>query len=243
MRLYGLIGHPLSHSFSPAYFKEKFKREDIYATYKAFDLPQIESFFGLLSQYPSLKGLNVTIPYKEQIIPYLDFLTPLAQEVSAVNTIQFLNNKLIGHNTDVVGFTNSLRPLLTAQHRTALIFGTGGASKAIQVALKHLEIEFTVVSRSTCDRTISYAQLNEEIIAENLILINTTPVGTYPDVNQELSIPYKGITATHIAFDLIYNPAKTAFLNLAQEQGATIKSGLEMLHLQAEASWKIWNQK
>lgn len=242
IKTYGLIGKKLSHSFSPKYFKEKFEKENISnCQYLAFELDKIEDFKILLEKNPNLRGLNVTIPYKETIIPFLDELSSEAKEIGAVNTIQFYKNKLIGHNTDVIGFENSLVPLLKKHHKKALVLGTGGASKAVQFVLKKLSIPFTLISRKKEDNTLIYNELNNKIIQENTLIINTTPIGMQALEHEIPDIPLEAISNQHLIYDLIYNPTKTLLLKQAEKQGATIKNGLEMLQLQAEASWEIWN--
>ena len=240
--LFGLIGFPLTHSYSPKYFNEKFYREGINADYRAFELTDILEFPSLLKDHPELKGLNVTIPYKQQVIPFLDGLSDAAMQINAVNCIDIRDGKLIGYNTDVVGFEKSLHPLLQPSHKKALILGTGGASKAVQYVLSKLNIEFLLVSRSKRQGTITYHDLDEEMIRENLLIINTTPLGMSPNTDSCPDIPYDAISKDHLLYDLIYNPEYTEFLNKGKAKGATIKSGEEMWHLQAEASWEIWNK-
>jgi shikimate dehydrogenase len=242
-RLFGLLGKNISYSFSSGYFGEKFEKLQLDThSYVNFDIPTIEKFPSLLSQ--SINGMNVTIPYKQEIIPFLDEIDAEAQEIGAVNTIKFLDSgKLKGFNTDVYGFKNSLLPLLKPHHTKALILGTGGASKAVDYALKSLHIETLFVSRKTTESDqISYDELTEEIIADYTIIINCTPLGTFPNVERCPKIPYQYITENHLLYDLIYNPAETTFLQKGKKQGAIIKNGLEMLQLQAEKSWQIWNQ-
>ena len=241
--LFGLLGKNISYSFSSGYFGEKFDKLQLdNHSYVNFDIPAIEKFPSLLSE--SIKGMNVTIPYKQEIIPFLDEIDTEAQEIGAVNTIKFLESgKLKGFNTDVYGFKNSLLPLLKSNHTKALILGTGGASKAVDYALKSLHIETLFVSRSaTVSNQISYDELLEEIIADYTIVINCTPLGTFPNVEQYPNIPYQHITENHLLYDLIYNPSETTFLQKGKKQGAVIKNGLEMLQQQAEKSWQIWNQ-
>lgn len=237
--LFGLIGKSLSHSFSQDYFLNKFKEDgNRDADYQLFEIDDIHSFQEVVKLMPKLKGLNVTIPYKSSILPFLNLLDEKAKRIGAVNTIEFLpNGQLKGWNTDYLGFRNSLLPLLKAHHTTALIFGDGGASKAVQTVLRDLNIAYTVVSRSGDSR---YADLSETLIYEHPILINCTPVGMFPKVQDCLDIPYKGISPVHLVYDLVYNPEETVFLQKAKQRGATIKGGLEMLKLQAEAAWEIW---
>lgn len=238
--LYGLIGKKLNYSFSSEYFKNKFEKDAIKDTeYINFQLANIADFEEVLEQNPNLKGLNVTIPYKQEIIPFLDELSEDAKRIGAVNTIEFKEGKLIGHNTDVIGFEQSLKPLLNSRHKKAVIFGIGGAAKAVAFVMKKLKIPTRVVSRDRTKQT--YKDVNKAFLRERQILINTTPLGTFPKVDECVDIYYHGITAYHLAYDLVYNPEETLFLQKAKKQGATIKNGREMLELQAEASWKIWN--
>ena len=247
MRYFGLIGKSLEYSFSPSYFKEKFLKEDINdALYNLYPLKSVAEISRLIDDFLELSGLNVTIPYKESVIPYLDELDQSAKEIGAVNTIKFdrinSNLKLIGYNTDYLGFLDSLKPILEKKHDKALIIGTGGSSKAIAYVLKLLKIDYKFVSRKPIDKDIlDYESLIDEIIKENLLIINTTPLGMYPNEELYPIIPYQSLTTDHILYDLIYNPKLTKFLKLGQEKGSAIKNGLEMLQIQAEYSWKIWN--
>jgi len=237
MRNFGLIGKTLSHSFSEGYFNKKLHKEDINdAEYKNFELNNISEFTDLISKI-KLSGLNVTTPYKESIIPFLDELTPHAKAIRAVNTIQFKDNKLIGHNTDIIGFTQSIYPLLNERNK-ALILGNGGASKAIQYALKTLNIEYKIVSRKS---SFDYSDISRKTISYYDIIINTTPLGTYPEIADFPQIPYKELNKNHLLFDVIYNPTESAFLRLGKTKNCSIKNGLEMLEIQAESSWNIWN--
>ena len=246
MKLYGLIGYPLSHSFSPGYFKDKFEREGIDAVYKAFPLEDISKFPELIKAHPDLFGLNVTIPYKEQIIPYLNDIQGDADKIRAINTIAFDksndNLRLIGFNTDAYGFEQSIQPHLESHHKKAIILGTGGSSKTVSYILDRLNIEHFFVTRSKKDdpRIMQYSDLDSRTIQEHTFIINTTPVGMYPDVSQKPDIPYDGITSGHFLFDLIYNPSVTSFLQEGKRRGAVVENGLNMLRLQAEASWHIW---
>ncbi|WP_410881528.1 shikimate dehydrogenase family protein [Myroides sp. DW712] len=242
---YGLIGKNISYSFSQQYFTEKFKQLRLTdSLYSNFDLEKISEFSDILERFDNLKGLNVTIPYKQAIIPYLDSLSKKAAAIGAVNTIRLTKkNKLKGYNTDWYGFYHSLKPLLKKQHTQALILGTGGASKAIEYSLSKLDIAYRFVSRTKQDNALTYAELTEAILAQYTVIINTTPLGTFPQVEEKPTIPYHLITAQHLVYDLIYNPEKTAFLRLAEEQGATIKNGHEMLVLQAEKAYKIWSKR
>jgi shikimate dehydrogenase len=238
--LYGIIGYPLTHSFSPAYFRKKFAGLHIDAAFEAFELTAIDEFPALLQAHPQLRGLSVTIPYKQTVMPLLDELHTTAAEVGAVNSIAIKNGRTIGYNTDAIGFEQSLVPLLQAQHTHALVLGTGGASKAVAYALRLLGIPCTFVSRSRGNGILSYEELSENIIDTHKLIINTTPLGMYPHVNEAPTISFNSIGHGHLLFDLIYNPEETRFLKLGKERGATTKNGFEMLELQAEASWKIW---
>jgi len=242
---FGLLGKTLSHSFSRSFFLEKFKNLGLDAySYTNIELKdESELAYFLLDEVYRLKGFNVTIPYKEKIIPYLDELDDTARSVLAVNTVAVKKNKLIGYNTDVYGFMISLKPLLTNSHKQALIFGTGGASKAVAYALDLLGITYKFVSRKKGDNTvIEYKNLNQDLIEKHQIMINCTPIGTYPLVDECIDIPYQYIKHTHIVFDLVYNPTESLYLKKAKTQGATILNGLEMLKLQAEKSWIIWHK-
>jgi len=248
MRLFGLIGYPLAHSFSAKYFKEKFAAEGIPdAEYRLFPLENISEITSLIELHPDLQGFNITIPYKVAILPYLNKISEAAQSVGAVNCVKIERNtsevKLSGYNTDVYGFKASLNPFLKPFHKKALVLGTGGASKAVCFTLKELGIEYTLVSRSDPKESIlNYSQLTEEIITDNLLIINTTPVGTSPVVDKCPDIPYQFLGNSHLLFDLIYNPAETMFLKQGREAGATTINGSKMLELQAEKSWEIWNE-
>ena len=237
MRTFGLIGKTLSYSFSEGYFNKKFHKEDINdAEYKNFELNNISEFTDLISKI-KLSGLNVTTPYKESIIPFLDELTPHAKAIGAVNTIEFNGNKLIGHNTDTIGFSKSIYPILNGRSK-ALILGNGGASKAIQYALKTLNIEYKIVSRKS---SFDYSDISSKSIGYYDIIINTTPLGTYPETADFPQIPYKELNKNHLLFDVIYNPIESKFLHLGKTNNCSIKNGLEMLEIQAESSWNIWN--
>lgn len=239
--LYGLIGYPLGHSFSPGYFNATFLREDIPAAYQLFPLERIHELTQLLEDQPTLQGLNVTIPYKEQVIPLLDEVDEDAAAIGAVNCIKIINGKTKGYNTDVMGFEQSLKPLLTPEIQHAIILGTGGAAKAVKWVLNKLNIEYISVSRKATKDIIGYEDLSVEDVKNRLLIINTTPLGMHPDNDSYPAIPYEAITEQHILYDLIYNPEITTFLQKGNAQGATIKNGLEMLQLQAEAAWTIWN--
>lgn len=242
IKIHGLLGQKLSHSFSKKYFTEKFAVEKIEnSLYENFELNDVGEFTKLIASNKNISGLNVTIPYKETIISFLDSLTEDAQKIGAVNTIQFLNGKTIGHNTDVIGFEKSLLPLLKNHHQNALILGTGGAAKAVQFVLEKLNISFKYVSRKKANNQLIYTDLNEEIIEKYTLIINTTPLGMFPKIDDLPNLPYQFISEKHLVYDLIYNPLESAFLKKAKAQGAVVKNGLEMLQLQAEESWNIWN--
>jgi len=247
MRLYGLIGYPLSHSFSAKYFAEKFELENISdADYQLFPLENISEVTSLIEHQPDLQGFNITIPYKVAILPYLDNISDASKSIGAVNCVKIERSVsgtiLIGYNTDVYGFRESLEPAIKPFHSKALVLGTGGASKAVCYTLHELGIKYTMVSRTGNKESIlNYSQLTEEIISDNLLIINTTPVGTFPEIDKCPDIPYQFLTKEHLLFDLIYNPAETKFLRLAREASATIFNGSKMLELQAEKSWEIWN--
>lgn len=243
MLRFGLVGKNIDYSFSKAHFTTKFENEQLPYSYENFDIDNISEFPKVLKQ-EHLKGLNVTIPYKEQVIPYVDTLHETASEIGAVNTIKiYTSRKTKGFNTDYYGFTKSIQPLLKPHHIKALILGTGGASKAIAYALKKLEISFEYVSRSPNTKAkFLYTDLTEAIIRDHPIIINCTPVGTHPDVNQCPDIPYDGITKAHLLYDLIYNPIQTKFLICGEIKGATICNGAKMLEYQAEKAWEIWNE-
>lgn len=239
MKKYGLIGYPLSHSFSPRYFSEKFQKEDIEAEYKAYPLEDIDHFIDLRKE--GLSGLNVTIPYKEVVMDYLDEIDDVAEAVGAVNTIVFKNGKTVGYNTDVYGFKVSLMKFIgSCFSGKALVLGSGGAAKAVKYVLKEASIPFKVVSRTGVD--LGYDEVDEKILKDYKLIINTTPLGMYPHIDEKPDLPYHAITSEHFLYDLIYNPEKTLFLNKGAEQGARIINGREMLVLQAENSWAIWNQ-
>jgi len=245
MRRFGLIGKNISYSFSRNYFKNKFLNEGINdASYQNFDLETIALFKTELKQETDIKGFNVTIPYKQSIMPFLDKLNKKAKAIGAVNTIKICKKgKFIGYNTDYYGFKKSLKPLLKKHHKTALILGTGGASKAVAYALKSLDIECNFVSRTASEKVkYTYNMITETIISSHSIIINCTPLGTFPNIDAYPDIPYQAISKQHILFDLIYNPSETTFLRLGKQNKATIINGKRMLELQAEKSWRIWNQ-
>ena len=246
MKKFGLIGKTLKHSFSKNYFKEKFERENISnCQYELFELPSIDHFQNLIDTHSGdLKGLNVTIPYKKEVMAFLSELDPIAKRIDAVNVIKVLDNgELKGYNSDYYGFRSSLEPWLDSTNISALILGTGGASNAIEKVLEDLEIDFKYVSRSKKKNGYSYNELNEnpEIVNQNRLIINCTPLGTFPDVDQKPNISYDAITSNHFLYDLVYNPPTTAFMSAGLQAGAKAKNGKEMLILQAEKSWEIWN--
>ncbi len=241
MNKYGLIGKNIAYSFSPGYFAKKFQQLEMDdAFYEIFDLDDISQFPDLIVSESPLSGLNVTIPYKEAVIPYLDALSDEAREIGAVNTICFDEGKRIGHNTDFQGFTDSITPLLMGKKPKALVLGSGGASKAILYGLHQLELPVNQVSRKKQKGMIKYEELTVEVIKSHKLIINCTPLGTYPKVDEMPPIPYDGITPDHLIYDLVYNPEKSAFLLAGESRGAQICNGLAMLEGQAEASWKLW---
>jgi shikimate dehydrogenase len=247
MRLFGLIGYPLSHSFSAKYFAKKFASENISdADYQLFPLEDISEITTLISLHRDLQGFNITIPYKLAILPYLDHISDEAKSIGAVNCVKIERNEsgytLTGYNTDVYGFRESLLPALKPFHTKALVLGTGGAAKAVCYTLNELGLKYTLVSRTgNLGSVLSYTQLTEKIISDNQLIINTSPLGTFPDIDKCPDIPYHFLTKKHLLFDLIYNPAETKFLRLGREAGAQTLNGSIMLELQAEKSWEIWN--
>ncbi|CCX69756.1 shikimate dehydrogenase [Prevotella sp. CAG:255] len=247
MDKYGLIGYPLGHSFSKSYFNEKFENEGINAEYINFEIPTLDSLPEILASNPELKGLNVTIPYKEKVISYLDSISPEARAIGAVNVIR-VDHKgndtyLKGFNSDVIGFTKSIEPLLERFHKKALILGTGGASKAVNFGLKSLGLETVFVSRFERPGTIQYSQITPDIIQEYNVIVNCTPCGMYPHIDECPQLPYEAMTSKNILYDLLYNPDETLFMKKGAQHGATVKNGLEMLLLQAFASWEFWHNK
>ena len=247
MDKYGLIGYPLGHSFSKSYFNEKFENEGINAEYINFEIPTLDSLPEILASNPELKGLNVTIPYKEKVISYLDSISPEARAIGAVNVIR-VDHKgndtyLKGFNSDVIGFTKSIEPLLERFHKKALILGTGGASKAVNFGLKSLGLETVFVSRFERPGTIQYSQITPDIIQEYNVIVNCTPCGMYPHIDECPQLPYEAMTSKNILYDLLYNPDETLFMKKGAQHGATVKNGLEMLLLQACASWEFWHNK
>jgi len=248
MERYGLIGFPLKHSFSKDYFNSKFMSEGIDAEYVNFEITSITELKSIIQNNPDLNGLNVTIPYKEQVIPFLDKLSDNARLIGAVNVIRFKRKKkkvkLIGHNSDIVGFKLSIEPLLKPHHQRALILGTGGSAKAIFYGLQQLGLEATYVSRrKSSQQILTYSELSQETIENHSVIVNCTPVGMWPRVDECPAIPYQWLNSNHLLYDLLYNPNETQFMKKGEKQGATVKNGLEMLLLQAFESWKIWNKE
>jgi shikimate dehydrogenase len=244
MRTFGLIGYPLSHSFSKLFFTEKFERELIRNTaYELFPIPEIAGLEDLLGN-PELAGLNVTIPYKVAVLPFVDELDPAAAEIAAVNCLKITHEadgrKVKGYNTDAYGFEESLKPLLQEHHQRALILGDGGAASAVKYVLQKMGISYLSVLRKAMPGTLQYVDVDEALLRSHTVIINTTPLGTFPNVDECPDIPYECLDAKHLAYDLVYNPEETLFLKMVKEKGGTIKNGLEMLELQAERSWEIW---
>jgi len=244
MKLFGLIGYPLGHSFSKKYFDKKFNDENLDdCIFELFAIKDINEFHKLTEENTNLKGLAVTIPYKQSILPFINYVTVAATEIGAVNCIKFTDGNTTGHNTDVVGFEKSLIPLLQPHHTKALVLGTGGSSKAVQYVLKLLKIDFLLVSRdkSNIQNCIAYNDIDQKIMAKYSIIINCTPIGMTPNENVMPEIPYELLSENHLLYDLIYTPEKTHFLKKGEVNGCTIKNGFEMLVIQAEENWKIWN--
>lgn len=243
---YGLIGYPLGHSFSRQYHNERFERENIAAVYDNYELPDISLLPELVARETALRGLNVTIPYKQSVMTYLDAIDNVAQRVVAVNVIKIErdNNRvrMVGYNSDYTGFRNSLVPLLQPHHRRALVLGTGGASKAVCAALHDLNIATTSVSRTPGEGKISYEELSPEVMESHTLIVNATPLGMYPRVTDCAPIPYTHITPRHLCYDVVYNPQQTAFMQRCALQGATVCNGLQMLYGQADAAWEIWKR-
>ncbi|MBD5251369.1 MAG: shikimate dehydrogenase [Barnesiella sp.] len=243
--LYGLIGYPLTHSYSRVYFNNKFESEGINAEYVNFEIPDIGDFMELMAEYPDLMGLNVTIPYKQQVIPYMNSLDEEARIIGAVNVIKITRKgddfTLKGYNSDVVGFRDSIAPLITDNRKKALILGTGGASRAVARGLSTLGVESQLVSRTAREGVITYQDLTPEIMDTHKVIVNTTPLGMYPHVDECPDIPYDLLSTEHLCYDLLYNPDVTLFMKKARAKGAVVKNGLEMLLLQAFESWRIWN--
>ena len=246
MKQFGLLGETLKHSFSKKYFNEKFASEQIAAHYELYELQEINDFPALLSETQYLSGLNVTIPYKESVIEYLDCLDETAQKVGAVNVIKFMEtaDKIIlkGYNSDVYGFVESIKPFLKKSHTQSLVLGTGGASKAIKFGLESLGITCKYVSRTAAEGQFTYSDLTEEVLRDYTVIVNATPLGMFPKINTCPNIPYGFLGAEHLLFDAVYNPEKTKFLHLGEQQGAVCVNGKEMLRLQADEAWRIWNE-
>lgn len=247
MDTFGILGFPLGHSFSKKYFTDKFTEENIDASFLNFELPNIQNFPAILEQHSDLKGFCVTIPYKQDIIQFLDEIDPLAERIGAVNSVQIIREnekvKLVGYNTDIHGFTESLRIFLDGTKPKALILGTGGVSKAVATGLEEMGIEYQFVSRTASDKCISYDMISRELMSNYHLLVNCTPLGTFPKNDTCPDIPYELITEDHFLYDVVYNPAETLFMKKGAEQGAKTHNGLKMLHLQAERNWEIWNNK
>jgi len=245
MHEFGIIGKSLSHSFSKSYFEKKFRELNLVNHfYRVYEIAEISLVGEIVAKTQNLKGLNVTIPYKESVIPFLDALSPEAKEIGAVNCIHVVNGKTTGYNTDVYGFSQSIKPFLDTNHQRALILGTGGASKAVAYALKKVGVEIYFVTSSQEKKlanTFFYSEINELVMNAFKLVVNTTPLGTFPNVIECAPLPYEFFTTKHLAYDLIYNPEETLFLNQAKAQGAIVVNGLSMLHLQAEKNWEIWN--
>src|SRR5688500_5038519 len=242
MKWYGLLGKTLKHSFSKAYFANKFSLEHILdCRYENFELASINELPELLSSNPDIQGLNVTIPYKEEVLPFLAYKNEIVKEINACNCIKISEGKLSGYNTDVIGFQQSLEKLLKSHHKSALILGTGGSAKAVRYALKTLGINYYNVSRTKTTSTQTYEELDAKIMNSHQHVINTSPIGMYPNIQEAPAIPYQYVTPGHLLFDLTYNPEKTLFLKKGEEKGAAISNGSAMLILQAEESWRIWN--
>ncbi|MEZ4875624.1 MAG: shikimate dehydrogenase [Flavobacteriaceae bacterium] len=241
MKTYGLIGKNIGYSFSKGYFSNKFEKGKINATYENFDIDTLEKLPYILTNTPNLKGLNVTIPYKESIIPYLDKLDNEAEKIGAVNTIKVTQaGKLIGYNTDHYGFAKSLEAFFPFHEKTALVLGTGGASKAITYVLEAMNFEYKVVSRTETPQTLTYKEVNQALVQKYCLIVNCTPLGTFPEVDRCPPIPYHFLGKNHLLFDLIYNPSQTEFLKRGFAAGAKVCNGLKMLEYQAEKSWSIW---
>lgn len=240
---YGLIGYPLGHSFSAKYFAEKFRREGIDASYENFEMPTVDDLRTFVEARPCLRGLNVTIPHKQAVVPLLDEVSPEAEAIGAVNVIKVAGNKLVGYNTDVIGFVDSLRPLLDGRNvGEALVLGTGGASRAVVYGLRKLGIAPQLVSRTPREGVICYDDIDSTWMRRAGLIVNCSPVGMFPHVNEAPALPYERLTPNHILYDLVYNPLATKFLQLGRGRGALTCNGLEMLHRQAEAAWRIWNE-
>lgn len=247
MEQYGLIGYPLGHSFSKKFFTEKFAAEQIDAVYDNYEIPSAEMLLDVVKDNPDLRGLNCTIPHKQAIIPLLDEMTDEARQIGAVNVICIKRTAdgkpyLKGYNSDIIGFMDSIRPLLKPSHKKALILGTGGASKAIRVGLEQLGLEWKYVSRRPAEGQFTYEDITADIIHQWPVIVNCSPVGMYPHVDESPALPYDAMNEDNLLFDLVYNPLETQFMQRGSAHGATVKNGLEMLHLQALASWRFWHE-
>lgn len=243
MNIFGLIGHPLTHSFSKQYFDNKFKKDGLADVFfELFDIESIEELETFIVN-KSLKGFAITIPYKQQIIPFLSKASSIVEQINACNCVSIIDGKLIGFNTDVIGFETSLLKDLKPHHNKALVLGNGGASAAVKFVLNKLNIDFKIVSRTSINNCLKYGDLNEEILQNHTLIINTTPLGAYPDTTLFPNIPYQYLTPNHYLFDLVYNPTRTAFMQKGLQQNAFVKNGYEMLVIQAEENWKIWNNR
>jgi shikimate dehydrogenase len=243
MRIFGIIGYPLSHSFSQKYFKEKFEKEGIVdADFLQFPIEHIDALNDVLKRHNTLQGFAITIPYKKSVLQFLHQSTDAVKQMGACNCVRIKDGKLYGYNTDVVGFEKSFTPLLQPHHTKALILGTGGAAAAVEFTLHKLNIPYRFVSRTKSGNNYTYNELNEDIMKEYSIIINSTPLGTFPKVDEAPEIPYSLLSSQHYLFDLVYNPAETKFLRLGKQQGATVKNGYDMLIIQAEENWRIWNE-
>ena len=245
-RKFGLLGYPLGHSFSRGYHTERFARLGIDAVYDNYELADIEQLPTLIASVPELEGLNVTIPYKEAVLPFLDELDKTAQRIGAVNVIRIFRNgdkiKTIGYNSDYIGFVRSIEPLLQKHHTKALVLGTGGASKAVSAALQEMGLAVRLVSRRPSASQLSYDELTQETICSHTVIVNATPLGMYPDINSCPDIPYENLTKKHLCYDVVYNPEETLFMRRAAIQGAVVSNGMQMLYGQADAAWEIWNK-
>lgn len=246
MDKYGIIGFPLEHSFSKRFFTEKFAREGINAVYENFEIPDAKMLLEIVRDTPNLRGLNCTLPHKQAIIPMLHELSEMAKEIGAVNVIRIQRNamgevKLKGFNSDIIGFMESIKPLLSKNHHKALVLGTGGASKAICKGLTKLGLQWTYVSRTPREGFLTYNDITPEVIKEHQVIVNCSPVGMSPHVGEAPRLPYEAMDGQHLLYDLVYNPEETEFMKRGARYGAIVKNGLEMLYLQAIASWNIWN--
>lgn len=239
MQIFGLIGYPLSHSFSPSYFNQKFLAEKIDADYQLFPIESIEKFPAIVTSTKLLRGLNVTIPYKEAVLPFLDEVSAVAKTIGAVNTIVIKEGKLIGHNTDAFGFEKMISNIVMTDCK-ALVFGTGGASKAVQYVLHQHKIPFTLVSRNPKMGAVSYADLDVDLAEKSTLWINCTPVGMHPNIDEVLPLPFSALTTRHTVIDLVYNPNITLLMAMAEKHGAKSENGLQMLHYQAQKAWELW---